>query len=160
MENIELFRMIFKQTHMDRFLYGFAVYYVICCFILWRIDPSLDSFGTALWFGFMIITTIGFGDFTVTSVLGRVLSACLGVYGILLFGFVCGVGASYLFAKVKMGRDESVSQMVYQLEHLDQLSPEHLTHLKEQVIARKNKNEKAAVQMKTPMNHSQAGKGE
>lgn len=137
MKNTELFFLIFRQTHMDKFLYSFAVYYVISCILLWVIDPSLKTLGDAFWFGFMIITTIGFGDVTVTSFLGRILTAVLGIYGIVLFGFVCGVGASYLFEKIRSGHDESVSQMVWQLEHLDRLDTAHLSSLKEKVAAHK-----------------------
>lgn len=137
MKNTELFYLIFKQTHMDKFLYGFAIYYVISCIVLWIIDPSLKTLGDAFWFGFMIITTIGFGDITVTSTLGRIITAILGVYGIVLFGFVCGVGASYLYEKTRSHANESVGQMIWQLSHLDTLDADHLASLKRQIMAHK-----------------------
>lgn len=140
MKNLELFFLIFKQTHMDKFLYGFVIYYIISCLILFWIDPSLETLGDAFWFGFMLITTIGFGDFTVTSVLGRVVAGLLGVYGIVLFGFVCGVGASYLFEKTRIGHNESVSEMIWQLEHLDSLDSDKISALKEKIHQRKSTN--------------------
>lgn len=140
MKNTELFYLIFKQTHMDKFLLGFAVYYVFTCLVLWVVDPSLSHVGDAFWFGFMVITTIGFGDFTVTSFIGRLVTALLGIYGIVLFGFVCGVGASYLFEKTRIGREESVSQMVWQLEHLDQLDDDQKQKLKGKIQSRKTSN--------------------
>lgn len=137
MKNTELFYLIFKQTHMDKFLYGFVIYYFFSCIVIWIIDPSVNSFWDALWFGFMIITTIGFGDFTVTSFFGRLVTAILGIYGIFLIAFVCGVGASYLFARTRIGKNESVSQMIWQLEHLDQLDEKNLKDLKTKIQARR-----------------------
>lgn len=133
MRNYKLFSLIFKMTHMDRFLLGFLVYFLISCLLLWWIDPSLTTFWDAVWFGFMIVTTIGFGDFTVTSFLGRLITALLGIYGIVLIGFICGVGASYLFEKTRSLRQDSVSSMIWQLEHLDELDQEKLTRLSKMI---------------------------
>lgn len=144
MKNTELFYLIFKQTHMDKFLFGFAVYYVFTCLVLWVVDPSLSNIGDAFWFGFMIITTIGFGDFTVTSWIGRLVTALLGIYGIVLFGFVCGVGASYLFEKTRIGQEESVSQMIWQLEHLDQLDDQERKTLKGRIQNRAMKTKESS----------------
>lgn len=133
MKNIELFSLIFRQTHMGRFIGGFLVFFLVSCTLIWILDPSIETFWDALWFGFMIITTIGFGDYTVTYWLSRVVAALLGLYGILLSGFICGVGATYLFEKVRMGHEETVSQMIWQLEHLDTLSDHEISSLKKKI---------------------------
>ncbi len=146
MKNIELFSLIFRQTHMARFLWGFVFFYLISCTLIWILDPSIDTFWNALWFGFMIVTTIGFGDFTVTFWASRIIAALLGTYGILLSGFICGVGATYLFEKVRMGREETVSEMVWQLEHLDSLSDEQIKSLKNR-IASSNRQQQADEQL-------------
>lgn len=144
MKNIELFAIIFRQTRMGRFLVTFLIVYLACCLAIWLIDPAIPTFWDGLWFGFMVVTTIGFGDFTVTLWSSRMIAAILGIYGILLSGFICGVGSSYLFAKIKMGRDESVSQMVWQLEHLDQLSDDQISILSKKIEAAHQQNMKAA----------------
>lgn len=133
MKNLELFALIFRQTHVARFLGGFAVFFLVACTAMWLLDPSIDTFWNGLWFGFMVITTIGFGDFTVTSWITRLIAACLGIYGILLSGFVCGIGATYLFEKIRIGREESVSEMIWQLEHLDRLDDTQIQKLKKKI---------------------------
>lgn len=133
MKSWELIAYIFKQTHMLVFLRGFAVFYVIACVLIWWLDPSITSLGDAFWFGFMIITTIGFGDYTVVHWGARLITALLGIYGIVIIAFTCGVAASYFFDKVKAGRDESISQMLWQMEHLDSLSEEQISSLQRKV---------------------------
>lgn len=129
MKSLDLFTLILRQTHMVRFLVSFLIAFVICCLGIWIFDPSITSLSDALWFGFMICTTIGFGDFTVVSLPARLIAAFLGLYGILCVGFICGVGASYFFEKIRMGKEESVSEMLWQLENLDKLSSDQIHSL-------------------------------
>lgn len=133
MKEISLFSLIFRQTHMRSYLLAFIPVFLVCCGLIWALDKEITSYGDALWYGFMLVTTIGFGDLTVTSPLARIVSVFLGLYGILMIGFICGVGASWLFEKVRSSRGESVSLMLYQLEHLETLSDEQVAHLQKQV---------------------------
>lgn len=129
MKNLDLFALILRQTKMVKFLVSFLIVYVIGCLLIWWIDPSVTTFSDALWFGFTVATTIGFGDFTVVSVPGRLIVAVIGLYGILCTGFICGIGASWFLEKVRAGQNETVSEMIWQLEHLDTLSDEQIHHL-------------------------------
>lgn len=133
MKNIDLFAIILRQTKTVRFLVSFAVVFTILSLLIMAVDPNINTLSDAIWFGFMVVTTIGFGDLTVASLLGRLLTVMLGLYGILAIGFITGVGASWLFEKVKENGSGSVTSMVYQLEHLDQLSDEQIQSLSDKV---------------------------
>lgn len=134
MNSFNLFLLILKQTKTLRFLSSFSVVFIICTILLRILDPkSLPTYADALWFGFMTVTTIGFGDFTVVTIPARLVTVFLGIYGIFATGFICGVGASWLFEKVRERKNESVSYMVYQLEHLDDLSEEQIADLKNSI---------------------------
>lgn len=121
---------------MNQFLIGFLVFYVISCLLMFLLDPSLTTLGDAFWFGFMLVTTIGFGDFTVISMPARIIAAMLAVYGIMIIAFICGVGSTYLLESLRSKRNESVSDMLWQLEHLDKLSDEQITSLQNRIQAR------------------------
>lgn len=136
MKEFELFWLIFRRTHMNQFLIGFLVFYVISCLLMFLLDPSLTTLGDAFWFGFMLVTTIGFGDFTVISMPARIIAAMLAVYGIMIIAFICGVGSTYLLESLRSKRNESVSGMLWQLEHLDKLSDEQITSLQNRIQAR------------------------
>ncbi len=133
MKNIDLFAIILRQTKTVRFLVSFVVVFTILSLLIMAVDPNINTLSDAIWFGFMVVTTIGFGDLTVASLLGRLLTVMLGLYGILAIGFITGVGASWLFEKVKENGSGSVTSMVYQLEHLDQLSDEQIQSLSDKV---------------------------
>ena len=56
--------------------------------------PGLDSYGEALWWTAMLITTIGSGYWPVTPE-GRVLAWLLSVYGVAIFGYITASIASH-----------------------------------------------------------------
>lgn len=150
MKSISLFSLILKQTRTGKFLLSFAAVFVLCTLAMWMLDPSIKTLGDAIWFGFMLVTTTGFGDLTVTTPAARIVAAILGLYGVLTIGFICGVGTSWLFEKFRAGRNDSVSMMLYQLEHLDTLSDEQITALKSNIARVQNQNASlTAPEMKT-----------
>ena len=135
MKNTELFYLIFKQTSMGRFLLSFVIFFLAACLVMYWTDPSITSYADALWFGFMVCTTIGFGDYTVVHPVARLTAAFLGVYGIVLTGFVCGVAGSYLYEKMKQDKNESYGQMLWKLEHLDSLDEHQVAQLQNKAAA-------------------------
>lgn len=63
-------------------------------------DASITSFGDALWWAFVTITTVGYGDLTPTTFLGRSIAVGLMIGGIALLGVVTATLASWLVEKV------------------------------------------------------------
>lgn len=127
MKEISLFALILKQTKTVRFLLSFVIVFLVCTLLLWVCDPSLESYGDAIWYGFMLVTTIGFGDLHATTLSSRLISVFLGLYGVTAIGFICGAGASWLYEKVK--GDESIALMLHQLEHVDVLDDQAIDTL-------------------------------
>ena len=55
---------------------------VLCSVYFTVVEENIASYVDALWYSFAVITTIGFGDVSVTTTLGRILSVILGISGI------------------------------------------------------------------------------
>lgn len=134
MKTADLFLLIFRQTRMKKFLISFVIVFLVCSVLMMVFDPDMKNLGDALWFGFMLVTTTGFGDLTVANPIARIVAVFLGLYGIVFFGFITGVGASWLFEKVRDTHDESVAHMLFQLEHLEDLSDEQISSLQKKAI--------------------------
>lgn len=71
-----------------------------------RGGPGLDSYGSALWFTAMIMTTMG-SDYWPSTPEGRVLCVLLALYAITIFGYVTATLASFF-----VGRDAQSSAAV------------------------------------------------
>lgn len=53
-------------------------------------DSEIRSFGDALWWGFVTVTTVGYGDIVPTSATGRIVALVVMTGGIALFGAIAG----------------------------------------------------------------------
>ena len=60
-------------------------------YVLRFFDPAFTTFWSGLWYCFAIVTTIGFGDITATTTIGKVLSVILGVYGIVVVALITSI---------------------------------------------------------------------
>ena len=52
-----------------------------------------------------MVTTIGFGDVTVSSFLGRLISVVLGVYGIIVVALITSIIVNF-YGEIKKTTDE------------------------------------------------------
>lgn len=57
---------------------------ILCSLYFTLVEVNITSYVDALWYSFAVITTIGFGDVSVTTTFGRMLSVILGVSGIVV----------------------------------------------------------------------------
>lgn len=123
--------LILRRLHLKGFLIVLLSWYVIGCLLLWGLDPAITNVGDAFWFGFILVTTIGFGDFTVTTWAARLVAALLGVYGDFAILFLTGVVTSWFCETFEEQKGKSLARYLDQLEHLDELDDESLRQVAE-----------------------------
>nr|CRH05397.1 putative Ion transporter [Candidatus Magnetococcus massalia] len=63
-------------------------------------EANVKNLGDALWLTFMIVTTVGFGDFYPVSLGGRLMAVPLAACGIGLFGTLAGYLGSMILDRV------------------------------------------------------------
>lgn len=85
-----LFKIILK-TFAFEVLFGLLIVMVTFSIILPSYESSLANFGDALWYCFAVVTTIGFGDFAATTLVGRILTVILGIYGIIVVAIITSI---------------------------------------------------------------------
>lgn len=89
--------------------------------------------GDVLWCCFQAVTTIGYGDITVTSAVGRAIVVALSVVGILFVAVITAAVISYCNELMLARRNESLALYLDKLEHLDQLTQGELAGLSRKV---------------------------
>ena len=60
-------------------------------------NSSINSFFDAFWYTLVTITTVGYGDITPESTIGRLAALILLIAGVAIFGAFSGKFASVLF---------------------------------------------------------------
>ena len=111
----------------------FAVLFVIASAVVAASEPSINSFTNATWLMFQVVTTIGLGDYTCASTIGRIAAIVLSVYSVFFLALITGAVVSYCQESMRARRNDSIAAFIDQLEHLPELSHEELVELSEKV---------------------------
>ena len=85
-----LFKIIVKTFALEIIL-GLFTLIISFSLILSFIEPNIESFADGLWYCFAVVTTIGFGDIVATTILGRILTIILGIYGLLVVAVLTSI---------------------------------------------------------------------
>ena len=89
---LDLLRDIVQQTYAAEIIFGLLLLIASFSFVLVYTDQAFEGrYSNALWYCFAVVTTIGFGDLTATSSIGRILSVVLGVYGIIVVALITSI---------------------------------------------------------------------
>lgn len=98
-------------------------------------DGSIQTFGDALWWAFVTITTVGYGDqFPVTPV-GRMVAVGVMIGGIALIGIITATLASWIVERVAAETSPSRADAEEQSRRLEELVTE-VTALRREVERR------------------------
>lgn len=82
---------IVRRTYAAEILFGIVLLIVSFSLVLPQLEDGIGTFTDALWYCFAIVTTIGFGDFTAVTPMGRILSVILGLYGIVVVALITSI---------------------------------------------------------------------
>ena len=75
---------IIKKSMLFEIIMVLLIIVILCSVYFTLVEVNITSYVDALWYSFAVITTIGFGDVSVTTTFGRMLSVILGVSGIVV----------------------------------------------------------------------------
>ncbi len=92
----------------------FSVYFTL-------VEPGMVSFVDSLWYCFSVITTIGFGDVSVTTTFGRILSVILGIYGIVVVGLVTSIIVNFYNELSRKREDNILKRIEKKEEEMEQI---------------------------------------
>ncbi|TDW30971.1 potassium channel family protein [Cryobacterium psychrophilum] len=70
-------------------------------------NSNITTFGDALWWAFVTITTVGYGDFSPVTDAGRLIAGGLMLGGIALLGVVTATLASWIVERVAQQEEDS-----------------------------------------------------
>jgi voltage-gated potassium channel len=68
---------------------------------------TITTFGNALWWAFVTITTVGYGDFTPVTITGRLVAGALMLGGVALLGIVTATLASWIVERLAIKEEDA-----------------------------------------------------
>lgn len=100
---------ILQKTYAFEILYGMVTLIFASATMLYFIEGIFNNFGDALWYCFSVVTTIGFGDFAVTTFFGRIISVVLGIYGIVVVALITSIIVNF-YNETSSNKDEIIRE--------------------------------------------------
>ncbi len=83
---------VILKTFALEVLLGLLVLVVAASLILMMIgEPQITNFGDGLWYCFAVVTTIGFGDIAAQTIIGRIVTVVLGMYGLIVVALITSI---------------------------------------------------------------------
>lgn len=89
-----LFKVILNTFSLE-ILFGLLTLIVCFSLVFMKVEPNITTFPDALWYCFAIVTTIGFGDLVAVTPIGRILSVCLGLYGLIVVAVITSIVVNF-----------------------------------------------------------------
>lgn len=89
--NLPVLSKIILKTYALEVIMGLLTTIVAFSLILMLYEEKITTFEEGLWYSFAVVTTIGFGDIVAVSLIGRIITVILGVYGIVVVAIITSI---------------------------------------------------------------------
>ncbi len=132
-KRLRILRSIMKNTMADEILFSYIIFVIIDAAAIWLLEPSITSFGDAIWYCYAVVSTAGFGDMVATTFVTRLLSVILTVYSTLVLAIITGVVVNYYTQLLELKNKDAIAEVLDSMERLPELSKEELAELSERV---------------------------
>ena len=124
---------VLRHTGAIHIFWSFLVTLSISAVILSLVEPNIENFGDGLWYCFVASTTVGFGDLFAVTLVDRIITIIIVLYGIVATATIPGVVLAYYLEYIKAREKATVSTFLEKLEELPKLSKEELEQISEKV---------------------------
>ena len=83
-----------------------------------RSEGTIITFGDALWWAIVTVTTVGYGDYFPVTATGKVIAVGLMAGGLVLVGIIVGTLSSWIVERVSADVEESVEDQLEEIRLL------------------------------------------
>ena len=131
MKKLRILKEILHRTNAHKILMSFVVFLFIDAFLIMLVEPGINHYGDSIWYCYVALATIGFGDIVATTFAGRILTILLSLYATLVIAIVTGVVVNYYMQIIQLRQKETLSNLMDKLERLPEMSKEELQEISE-----------------------------
>lgn len=115
---------LLKTNGLDKVLIVALVLLFIIPIPIVFLEPSIHSFTDALWWAVVTTTTVGYGDLSPETPVGRMLAVVLMMVGIGIIGTLTSAITSFFSRKEANTHDKQVLEILKTIEEIDRLNEE------------------------------------
>lgn len=131
MKGFKTFWNVIKRLHFEKIVIGFILMFFLTSVVITVCEPEVQTFRDGMWYTFVACTTIGFGDISAGTFLGRIFTMIITVYEIVIVAVLSGVIVSYYLEVIRIRDKEAFQSMLDKLVRVTELSPEELKEIED-----------------------------
>ena len=125
--------LVIRRSGAWKALAAFLVLFFVCAILVLVAEPGVDNFFDALWFLWAVSTTVGLGDLTAVTIVGRIASMVCSVFAIVTTAALTGVIVDFFSEAREQDLQGSISEFLDKLERLPELNREELEDISKRV---------------------------
>lgn len=103
------------------------------------IEPTVESFPDALWWAIVTVTTVGYGDISPETGIGRILAVLLMLIGIGIIGTFTSAITSYFSQNGKLSHDKKILSIIKSIEDLEEIKSDDIELIEFYMKIKRNK---------------------
>lgn len=131
MKKLRILKQILIRTRAHKILFSYLLFILADALIILIAEPDINNYFDALWYCYATLSTVGFGDIVVTTLIGKIASILLTIYSLLAIAIITGVVVNYYDQIIQIQQDETLAAIIHKLEHLPECSKEELAQISE-----------------------------
>ncbi|ANU09891.1 ion transporter [Planococcus antarcticus DSM 14505] len=117
---------LLKTNGLDKILIVAMVLLFIIPIPIVLLEPSINTFGDALWWAVVTTTTVGYGDISPETPIGRILAVVLMLVGIGIIGTLTSAITSFFGNKNEANHDKKILNVIQSIEEIENLTKEDI----------------------------------
>ncbi len=118
---------VLKQKSIGYILFLAIAVTILSGFAVFLLDANVHSFSDGVWFAWVTMTHVGYGDVVPTSFLGRALACVLILFGLAVLALLTATFSSILMGGLERDENQILEELRRLHERLDQLEARHLS---------------------------------
>lgn len=131
----------FIQNHLFKLLFVIlTVYAAVSSVLLIILDESIDTLGDAIWFMVVTASSVGYGDITPVSPIGKALTILTIIIGIIFVAILTAYLSAIYNEKQEMETRETVFKYVKKIEKNNKIYKNELLYLNSKIDRLENEN--------------------
>ena len=131
-----LLETIFNSRRLRTILVALIFFIGVFGYLFYASEPQVETFGDGIWWALVTITTVGYGDITPLTTLGRVVAGLLMLLGLGLIATITAIVSAKFIQNYVDGHTnddvlEKLKELETEIEKIEELEDNVLGKLKE-----------------------------
>lgn len=135
MKRLRLLLLVINRSGAGTALSIFLAVYLICGLVVLVAEPSITRYTDALWFLWAVSMTVGLGDYTAVTLMGRLAAVVCSLFAIVTTAIITAVVVDFFNERRQMQFGNSLVEFLDKLERLPELNKKELKELAQKVKA-------------------------